>query len=81
MALSTENRSEEGVGRLMEQDFRESMHVRLAEDLGAEIIRTSSRAIARTLVEIAKARHITQLVLGQQTRSFCEGRSSIGYCA
>src|SRR5438876_3916824 len=44
-------------------------HAVLAEDLGAEVIRTSSRDIARTLVEIAKQRQVTQLVLGQPARS------------
>jgi len=41
----------------------------LAEDLGAEVIRASSRDIARTLVEIARERQVTQLVLGQPARS------------
>jgi two-component system, OmpR family, sensor histidine kinase KdpD len=47
-------------------------HALLAEDLGAEIIRTSSRDIARTLVEIARERQVTQLVLGQPARSHWE---------
>jgi two-component system sensor histidine kinase KdpD len=44
----------------------------LAEDLGAEVIRTSSRDIAKTLVEIAHERQVTQLVLGQPARSHWE---------
>jgi two-component system sensor histidine kinase KdpD len=44
-------------------------HAVLAEDLGAEVIRTSSGDIAKTLVEIVHERHITQLVLGQPARS------------
>ena len=44
-------------------------HVVLAEDLGAEVIRTKSRDIARTLVEIAHQRQVTQIVLGQPSRS------------
>ena len=44
-------------------------HAMLAEDLGAEVIRTSSRDIARELVEIARERQVTQLVLGQPARS------------
>lgn len=44
-------------------------HAVLAEDLGAEVIRIRSRDIAKTLVEIARERHITQLVLGQPARS------------
>ncbi len=44
----------------------------LAEDLGAEVIRTKSRDIAKTLVEIARERHVTQIVLGQPARSHWE---------
>ena len=47
-------------------------HAVLAEDLGAEIIRTSSRDIAKKLVEIAHERQVTQLVLGQPARSHWE---------
>jgi two-component system, OmpR family, sensor histidine kinase KdpD len=44
-------------------------HALLAEDLGAQVIRTQSRDIARTLVKIAHERQVTQLVLGQPARS------------
>jgi two-component system sensor histidine kinase KdpD len=47
-------------------------HALLAEDLGAEVIRVSSRDIARTLVEVAHERQVTQLVLGQPARSHWE---------
>ena len=47
-------------------------HALLAEDLGAEVIRTKSHDIAKTLVEIAKHRQVTQLVLGQPARSHWE---------
>ncbi len=47
-------------------------HAVLAEDLGAEVIRTSSRDIAKKLVEIAHERQVTQLVLGQPARSHWE---------
>ena len=47
-------------------------HAVLAEDLGAEIIRTSSRDIAKKLVEVAHERQVTQLVLGQPARSHWE---------
>ncbi len=47
-------------------------HALLAEDLGAEVIRASSRDIARTLVELAHEHQITQLVLGQPARSHWE---------
>ena len=55
-------RREEALRRLEE-------HAVLAEDLGAEVIRRSSRDISRTLVEIAHERQITQIVLGQPARS------------
>ena len=47
-------------------------HATLAEDLGAEVIRTSSPDIAKKLVEIARERHVTQIVLGQPARSHWE---------
>ncbi|MFL5667582.1 MAG: universal stress protein [Ktedonobacteraceae bacterium] len=47
-------------------------HAVLAEDLGAEVIRTKSSDIARTLVKIARERQVTQLVLGQPARSHWE---------
>ncbi|HEX3642672.1 MAG TPA: universal stress protein, partial [Ktedonobacteraceae bacterium] len=40
-----------------------------AEDLGAEVIRTKGRDVARTLIEIVKERQVTQIVLGQPARS------------
>src|SRR5579885_3468086 len=55
-------RREEALRRLEE-------HAVLAEDLGAEVIRTSSHDIAQKLVEIARERQVTQLVLGQPARS------------
>jgi two-component system sensor histidine kinase KdpD len=47
-------------------------HALLAEDLGAEVIYMSSNDIARTMVEMAHTRQITQIVLGQPTRSHWE---------
>ncbi len=44
-------------------------HAVFAEDLGAEVIRTKGHDIARTIVEIVKDRHVTQIVLGQPSRS------------
>jgi two-component system, OmpR family, sensor histidine kinase KdpD len=44
-------------------------HAVLAEDLGAEVIRTKSNDIAKTLVQVARERQVTQLVLGQPARS------------
>jgi two-component system, OmpR family, sensor histidine kinase KdpD len=47
-------------------------HALLAEDLGAEVIRRSSSDIASTMVELAKERQVTQIVVGQPTRSHWE---------
>ncbi len=44
-------------------------HAVLAEDLGAEVIRAKSNDIAKKLVEIARERQVTQIVLGQPARS------------
>lgn len=55
-------REEEAKQRLEE-------HALLAEDLGAEVIRTQSDDIAKKLIEIAKEHQVTQLVLGQPSRS------------
>jgi two-component system sensor histidine kinase KdpD len=44
-------------------------HAVFAEDLGAEVIRTKSNDIAKKLVEIARERQVTQIVLGQPARS------------
>ena len=41
----------------------------LQKILGAEVIRTKGHDIARTIVEIVKERHVTQIVLGQPARS------------
>ncbi len=47
-------------------------HVQLAEDLGAEVIRLTSRDIAKTLVQVAREHQVTQIVLGQPARSWWE---------
>ena len=44
-------------------------HARLAEDLGAEVIQIRSPNVADALIEIARERRITQLVLGQPNRN------------
>src|SRR5579875_2860698 len=44
-------------------------HATLAEDLGAEVVRVKSSNIAKALVEVARERQVTQLVLGQPARS------------
>ncbi len=47
-------------------------HILLAEDLGAEVVRAKSRDIAHALVDIARQRQVTQIVLGQPSRSHWE---------
>ena len=46
-----------------------SEQVRLAEDLGAEVISVEGRHIAAALAQVARERHVTQIVIGQPTRS------------
>jgi len=57
-------------GRHRERSLRRlEEHAVFAEDLGAEVIRVKGRDIARTLVEVVKERQVTQIVLGQPSRS------------
>ena len=57
-------------GRQRERSLRRlEEHAVFAEDLGAEVIRAKGHNIARTLVEIVKERQVTQIVLGQPSRS------------
>src|SRR5262249_2834641 len=44
-------------------------HIRLAEDLGAEVLTPEGRDVADTLAETAREHHVTQIVIGQPTRS------------
>jgi two-component system sensor histidine kinase KdpD len=44
-------------------------HIRLAEDLGAEVIQASGDSVAAELARIARERHITRIVVGQPARS------------
>lgn len=43
--------------------------IRLAEDLGAEVILLEGDNVAAALAKIARARHITRIVIGQPSRS------------
>lgn len=43
-------------------------HIRLAEDLGAEVIRAEGRDVAGELARIAREHHVTQIVIGQPAR-------------
>lgn len=43
--------------------------IRLAEDLGAEVFTIEGHNVAATLAEVARTQHVTQIVVGQPTRS------------
>ncbi len=43
-------------------------HIRLAEDLGAEVICVEGRDVAGELSRLARERHVTQIVIGQPSR-------------
>lgn len=43
-------------------------YVRLADDLGAEVVRLRGGDVAGTLGRLARERHVTQIVVGQPTR-------------
>ncbi|MGO8951073.1 MAG: universal stress protein [Ktedonobacterales bacterium] len=44
-------------------------HIKLAEDLGAEVIAVKGDNIADELARVARARHVTRIVIGQPSRS------------
>lgn len=46
-----------------------SEQIRLAEDLGAEVIRVEGRDIAAALAQVGRERRVTQIVIGQPTQS------------
>jgi two-component system sensor histidine kinase KdpD len=43
-------------------------YVRLATDLGAEVVRLHGGSVARELARVAHERHVTQIVIGQPSR-------------
>src|SRR5262249_33982839 len=43
-------------------------HARLAEDLGAEVVRIEGRDVAAELARVARERRVTQIVIGQPAR-------------
>jgi two-component system, OmpR family, sensor histidine kinase KdpD len=49
------------------RSLRENM--RLAEDLGAELVRAEGDNVAAELARIARTRHVTRIVIGQPSRS------------
>jgi two-component system sensor histidine kinase KdpD len=44
-------------------------HVRLAEDLGAEVLQVEGGNVAATLARVSREQHVTQIVIGQPTSS------------
>jgi two-component system sensor histidine kinase KdpD len=44
-------------------------NMRLAEDLGAEVVKVEGDNVAAELARIARARHVTRIVIGQPSRS------------
>lgn len=48
----------------LEAEQRLEEHAVFAEDLGAEVIRRTGNDIARELADVARTRHVTQIVLG-----------------
>lgn len=44
-------------------------HLRLAEDLGAEVVRLSGRDVAATLARYAREQHVTQVLVAHSNRS------------
>lgn len=44
-------------------------HIRLAEDLGAEVLAVEGNDVVATLAKVAREHHITQIVIGQPARS------------
>jgi len=52
-----------------EDERRLKEHLRLAEDLGAEVLHVQGRDIAAELARVARERHVTQMVIGQPDRS------------
>jgi two-component system, OmpR family, sensor histidine kinase KdpD len=53
-----------------EEEARLKEYIRLAEDLGAEVVQLEGRDIAEELAALARERHITQIVVGQPVRAW-----------
>jgi two-component system sensor histidine kinase KdpD len=51
------------IGRSLDENMR------LAEDLGAEVVKAEGDNIAAELARIARSRHVTRIVIGQPSRS------------
>jgi two-component system, OmpR family, sensor histidine kinase KdpD len=56
-----------------EEDRRQlDAHIMLAKQLGAEVVELTGRSVSETLAAFANQKHITQIVLGQSTRTKIE---------
>jgi two-component system sensor histidine kinase KdpD len=55
--------------RQSKEDRELTDQIRLAEDLGAEVMKVEGRDVSAELARIAHERHITQIVIGQPERS------------
>jgi two-component system sensor histidine kinase KdpD len=47
-------------------------HIQLAEQLGAETVQLTGKSVSETLAAYANQKHITQIILGQSTRTKAE---------
>jgi two-component system sensor histidine kinase KdpD len=47
-------------------------HIQLAEQLGAETVELTGKSVSETLVAFANEKHITQIIIGQSTRTKVE---------
>jgi two-component system sensor histidine kinase KdpD len=56
-----------GAGSSAQDAIKEQVH--LAEDLGAEVIQVPGGDVAAELARVARERHVTQIVIGQPSRS------------
>ena len=47
-------------------------HIQLAQQLGAETVQLTGKSVSETLAVFANQKHITQIILGQSTRTKVE---------
>jgi two-component system sensor histidine kinase KdpD len=59
--------------KLTENDYKMiNSHIQLAEQLGAETAQLTGKSVSETLAAFANKKHITQIILGQSTRTKAE---------
>jgi two-component system sensor histidine kinase KdpD len=64
LAVTVEDQRRSG-----EEDHALMEMIELATDLGAEVIRVRGRSVAKALAQVARSFHVTQIVIGQPTRT------------